>query len=161
MNSLKTRIWILLMSEFRAHGVINWRQFWIKICTWDWCNAWSVDQFEYCLWNKDQICLSIYRSVINHLSSLSIHSSVHPSVIHPSIFCFFCLFVLLVLLTRPQLLLPGGASGKESASQCRRLKSFGFNPWVWKIAWRRLWQSTLVFLPGESHGQRSLAGYSP
>ena len=27
--------------------------------------------------------------------------------------------------------------------------------------WRRKWQPTPVFLPGESHGQRSLAGYSP
>ena len=31
----------------------------------------------------------------------------------------------------------------------------------WKILWRRKWQPTPVFLPGESHGQRSLAGYSP
>ena len=31
---------------------------------------------------------------------------------------------------------------------------------VGKISWRRAWQPTLVFLPGESHGQRSLAGYS-
>ena len=30
-----------------------------------------------------------------------------------------------------------------------------------KIPWRRTWQPTLVFLPGESHGQRSLVGYSP
>ena len=37
----------------------------------------------------------------------------------------------------------------------------GFNPWVRKILWGRKWQPTPVFLPGESHGQRSLAGYSP
>ena len=36
-----------------------------------------------------------------------------------------------------------------------------FGPWVGKIPWRRAWQPTPVFLPGESHGQRSLAGYSP
>ena len=36
-----------------------------------------------------------------------------------------------------------------------------FNPWVGRIPWRRAWQSTPVFLPGESHGQRILAGYSP
>ena len=36
----------------------------------------------------------------------------------------------------------------------------GFNPWVGKILWRRKWQPTPVFLPGKSHGQRSLAGYS-
>ena len=37
----------------------------------------------------------------------------------------------------------------------------GFSPWAGKIPWRRKWQSTPVFLPGESHGQRSLGGYSP
>ena len=37
----------------------------------------------------------------------------------------------------------------------------GFNPWVGKIPWRRQWQPTPVFLPGESHGQRSLVGCSP
>ena len=36
-----------------------------------------------------------------------------------------------------------------------------FNPWVGKIPWRKEFQSTPVFLPGEFHGQRSLAGYSP
>ena len=35
------------------------------------------------------------------------------------------------------------------------------DPWVGKIPWRRKWQPTLVFLPGEPHGQRSLVGYSP
>ena len=47
---------------------------------------------------------------------------------------------------------PGGSVSKES---------FWFNPWVGKIAWRKVWQTTPVFLPGEFHGQRSLAGYSP
>ena len=37
----------------------------------------------------------------------------------------------------------------------------GFNPRVGKIPWRGKWQPTLVFLPGESHGRRSLAGHSP
>ena len=37
----------------------------------------------------------------------------------------------------------------------------GFDPCIWKIPWRRAWQPTPVFLPGESHGQRSLVGYSP
>ena len=35
------------------------------------------------------------------------------------------------------------------------------DPWVRKIPWRREWPPTPVFLPGESHGQRSLAGYCP
>ena len=51
---------------------------------------------------------------------------------------------------------PGGSDGKQSA-----LKADGFDPWVGKIAWRRKWQPTPVFLPGESHGQGSLVGYSP
>ena len=36
-----------------------------------------------------------------------------------------------------------------------------FDPWVGKIPWRRKWTPTPVFLPGKSHGQRSLVGYSP
>ena len=56
---------------------------------------------------------------------------------------------------------PGGASGKEPTCQCRRCKRCRFESWVGKIPWRRAWQRTLVFLPGESHGQRSLVGYSP
>ena len=53
--------------------------------------------------------------------------------------------------------LPRWLSGKISACQCRRP---WFNPWVRMIPWRRAWQPIPVFLPQESHGQRSLAGYS-
>jgi len=52
---------------------------------------------------------------------------------------------------------PAGSDGKVCL-QCGRL---GLNPWVGKIPWRRKWQPTLVFLPGKSHGWRSLADYSP
>ena len=55
----------------------------------------------------------------------------------------------------------GGSSGKEPACQCRRCKRLGFNPWVGTIPSRRAWQPTPVFLPGESHEQRSLVGCSP
>ena len=55
---------------------------------------------------------------------------------------------------------PGGASSKEPACQCRRPKRCGFDPWVGKIPWRRVGQPSPVFLPGESHGQKSLVGYS-
>ena len=54
-----------------------------------------------------------------------------------------------------------GASGKEPGCQCRRRKRCRFNPWVGKFPWRKAWQPTPVFLPGEFHGQRSPAGYSP
>ena len=53
---------------------------------------------------------------------------------------------------------PGGTNGKEPACQCRRQ---GSDPWVRKIPWRMKWQPIRVFLPGESHRQRSLVGYSP
>ena len=72
---------------------------------------------------------------------------------------------LLVLRTegrlRPHWSFPGGASGKEPACLCRRHKRRRFNPWVGKIPWRKTWQSTPVFLPGESHGQESLVGCCP
>ena len=41
------------------------------------------------------------------------------------------------------------------------IKRREFNPWVGKIPWRRAWQPTPVFLPGESQEQRSLVGYNP
>ena len=53
--------------------------------------------------------------------------------------------------------LPRWLSGKEAICKCRR---HGFSPWVRKIPWRRKWQPTPVFSPGESHGQRSPAGYT-
>ena len=56
--------------------------------------------------------------------------------------------------------LPGGTSGKESTCQSRRCKRCRFDPWVGKIPWRRKWLPTPVFLPGESHAQKSLVGHS-
>ena len=49
-------------------------------------------------------------------------------------------------------------SGEESACQCRR---HGLDPWVRKICWRRRWQPPPVFLPGKSHGQKSVVGCCP
>ena len=56
---------------------------------------------------------------------------------------------------------PGGSSGKEPACQCRRHRRCRFNPWVRKIPWRRAWQPIPVFLPGKSHGHRSLVSCAP
>ena len=53
------------------------------------------------------------------------------------------------------------SSGKEPACQRRRHKRQEFDSWVGKIPGRKAWQPTPVFLPGESHKQRSLVGYSP
>ena len=43
----------------------------------------------------------------------------------------------------------------------QEIERCGFDSWARKILWRRAWHPTPVFLPGESHGQRSLVGYSP
>ena len=60
---------------------------------------------------------------------------------------------------------PSGVSGKKKKKTTSppnaKDKRHGFDPWVEKIPWKRAWQPTPVFLPGESHGQRNLAGYSP
>ena len=49
----------------------------------------------------------------------------------------------------------------QTESVCLQWGRPVFDPWVRKIPWRRKWQSTPVLLPGKSHGQRSLVGYSP
>ena len=56
---------------------------------------------------------------------------------------------------------PGSSSGEDPTGPHRRRKRCGFHPWVGKMPCRRTWQPTPVFLPGKSHGQRSLAAYSP
>ena len=53
---------------------------------------------------------------------------------------------------------PGGSDDRESACQSERP---GFPLWVRKIPWRKAWQPTPVFLPGESHGQRGLEDCGP
>ena len=45
--------------------------------------------------------------------------------------------------------------------KCRKHKKCGLDYWVGKIPWRRKWQPTPIFLPGESYGERSLMDYNP
>ena len=127
-------------------------------------------------WPKDTLrilfFLSVYQNyihhfdlgfcfVLSHQASLSAQvqdcltagSWQKPSApFHSGCYCFsdfncpLCAFI-------------GGPSGKESSCQCRRRKRHGFDPWVGKILWNRKWQPTPAFLPGESHGQRSLSSY--
>ena len=62
------------------------------------------------------------------------------------------------LLSCIQLLVFPGGSVVKNLPAMRRPRYY---PWLGKIPWRRKWQPTLIFLPGESHGQRSLVGHSP
>ena len=54
-----------------------------------------------------------------------------------------------------------GSLGSQTVKDLPAMQETQFHLWVEKIPWRREWQPTLVFLPGESHGQKSLAAYSP
>ena len=69
--------------------------------------------------------------------------------------CFCMCMFLYVFFT----FVPWWHSDKEPTCQCRRCKRLRFNPWVGKTRSRK-WQPTPVFLPGKSHGQRSLVGYT-
>ena len=56
---------------------------------------------------------------------------------------------------------PGGIVVNNLLANAGEAKDAGSIPWVRKIPWRRKWQPTPLYLPGNFHGQRSLAGYSP
>ena len=57
--------------------------------------------------------------------------------------------------------LPGWHRVKNSFLLMKEMQQTRFDPWVGKIAWSRKWLRTPAFFPGEFHGRRSLAGYSP
>ena len=63
-----------------------------------------------------------------------------------------CLLIYILLQ------LPRWLNSKESTCQCRSCK---LDTSVRKIPWRRKWKPTPIFLPGESHGRRSMVGSSP
>ena len=56
--------------------------------------------------------------------------------------------------------LTGGPAGKNPPAMQKTQEILESDPWVGKIPWRRTWQPTPVFLPGKSHGQRSLMSYT-
>ena len=93
------------------------------------------------------------------------HRKKANSVISPVIICthYFSSSQLEKFLCHlfTSLGIPGGSAVKNPAYQCRRHRRCGFDPWVRKIPWRRKRQPTPVSLPGKSHEQRSLVGYSP
>ena len=68
---------------------------------------------------------------------------------------------LLKIQTDSVCLLRGEFNGGSDGKECACNATDWFNPWVRKIPWIREWLPTLVFLPGEFHGQRSLVGYNP
>ena len=65
--------------------------------------------------------------------------------------------MLVTVMSMSQTNISTGAAGGASGKPVQEIK----DPWVRKIPWRRAWPPTPVFLPGESHGQRSLVGHGP
>jgi len=92
---------------------------------------------------------------INSASSMNDEIKIN---IYFNLFILYCVFTIW-LWDIPGF--PGGVSVKWRACQCRRHTRRGFDHWVGKVPWRRAWQPTPVFLPGESRGQKSLVGCSP
>jgi len=82
-----------------------------------------------------------------------VFSSFIP-IINIILFCFILLMCQIVLIW----IMPCGSDSKESVCN---VGDPGLIPGLGRFPWRREWQPTPVFLPGEFHGQRSLVGYSP
>ena len=98
-------------------------------------------------------------TIIASFFFLLLHFSVLTQWLLSSDYIFFlCIVFCILSLGVWHQRLPWWLSGNEPACQCRRCP---FDPWVRNVPWRRKWQPTPVFLPGESHGQRSLVGCSP
>ena len=99
-----------------------------------------------------------------HRWRISGDPNIFQRIACPSLLCQWGIVSMALLRSRAswtrfnKVEIPRWCSGKESACQCRKGKRCRFNLWVRKIPWSRKWQPTSVFLPGKSHGQRSLGG---
>ena len=93
---------------------------------------------------------SLFPHPLQHLLLVDIFDDGHSDQCEVIIHCGFDLYFSISKG------FPGDSVGKKIPQQCRRP---GFGPLVGKIPWRRKWQPTPVFLPGEFHGRRSLASY--
>ena len=135
-----------------------------------WCVCCLVSDFFPSVMFMKFICRVVYSNTFGGMQyfilriPLFIHSTVDG---HLSCFPFLSVMHegnFLVCVSGGQMCtlgFPRWLTGKESTCQGRRSRICGFSPWVGKIPWRRKQQSTPIFFPGNSHGQRSLAGYSP
>ena len=95
-------------------------------------------------------------SLLLSIQNYNIISSLSTNII---LISFFSL--LLLLLSNGSNRVSLVAQLQRICLQCRSHRKLRFYPWVGKIPWRKSWQPTPVFLPGESCGQRSLADYGP
>ena len=145
---------MLILWEFPKYDTQMWCE---QMLSENWCQRLASWRFATDLWfvktNKNQT-ISVKHSKME-VCLQGLQSLKHKLVSH-SVLSLKCCYIIgrvisskkwfrnqsLSILRFPCLLLPEW-------------------DWVRKISWRRVWLLTSVFLPGESHGQRSLAGYSP
>ena len=117
-------------------------------------------------WRKEEFVLSVWCFKLEHQCSPAplglTQSSGLPFSLPPSLPSspLFSLFLTVFLSFYMYFLSYTWASQVaqlvKNLLQCWRCGRGGFDPWVGKSPWRRAWQPTPVFLPGESHGQKSL-----
>ena len=130
---------------------------------------WAVPQFQFFgLSDQGPHFLAVNREPLSAFTGC-LHSLLETHPLKSAVICPFLLWLPIPLM------LPSATSqGKRSAfkgvvvlavtnppANAGDIKRHGFDPWARKISWRRKWQPTPVYLPAESLGQRSLAGYSP
>ena len=119
---------------------------------------WAQWKTMHGLWTNVLLIPSGQRYVTNQPEIIDLSCS-HRDAYHPAIpVAHFYLVSSLYTYRYKYIWLPRWLRGKVSACQCRRCRRCGFDPWVRKIPGRRKWQPTQAFLPGKSHGQRSLVG---
>ena len=156
------------LDQCRGEEMERTGQFWTcfgdKMCWCLRCGLLSVPQtHELCPISELRgflLCFSQFSASLSLLSLPTTHSLSFSNVLLNWIFAWprsFSSFNILHMTNG----LPRWSRGKETACQCIRLRRRGFSPQVGMILWNRKWQPTPVFLPGESHGHRSLMGYSP
>ena len=116
-------------------------------------NSFEVDQccFYFSVNEKDHFCRICYFPELRNPRQVK-------KILNFQTLIFTFKMICILLLYLVQKLKPRWLKGKEFSCQCRRCRRPGFDPWVEKIPWRRKWLPIPVFLPGKSHGERSLVG---
>ena len=110
-------------------------------------------------WKQDEAFYALNKQVLKQLEACLRKNFNDPRFLHLPILIKLRQLSFVIssnLLSRCMLDFLGFPGG--SRLQCRRP---GFSSWIGKIPWKRAWQPTPVFLPGEFHGERNLAGYNP
>ena len=147
-------------------------RFWKNVCQCAVClgaqrtrrtQAWASEAPSLIITTQSNLILSFFRNWLQFLprrKNTCVHAQLNPTLCDPTDYSrpgssFSPGELCTIWATREARC---GTSGKETACQCRRP---GFNPCVGKLSWKRAWQPSPGFLPGESRGERSLVGYSP